>query len=59
MLAKFTRKFDSALACALDEEDVTKQVYSSLIKAVRENLPILFKYFIMQFLRSSLSLSRR
>ncbi len=39
------RKFDSALACALDEEDVTKQVYSSLIKAVRENLPILFKYF--------------
>ncbi len=39
------RKYSSALEEALDSEDVTKAVYENVIKEVRKNLPILFKYF--------------
>ncbi len=42
------RKYDSALNQALEDEEITREVYDTLIKKVDENLKILFKFFKMK-----------
>lgn len=39
------RKYENALSSALEDEEVDRKVYDTLIKMVNENLPILFEYF--------------
>lgn len=39
------RKYSSALMQALEDEEITKEVYDTLIKKVHESLKILFKFF--------------
>lgn len=39
------RNYESALASALENEEVEKGVYDTLIKMVEKNLPVLFDYF--------------
>lgn len=39
------RKYASALDAALENEEVSKEVYNCLIEQVGQNLPILFDYF--------------
>ena len=39
------RKYSSAFEASMENEGVNYAVYKSLIKAVRNNLPLLFKYF--------------
>lgn len=39
-----TRKYDSALAMALDESNIPVEVYTNLIDVVRDNLPQLHRY---------------
>lgn len=39
------RKYESALSSALEDEEVDKNVYQTLIKMVEKNLPVLFDYF--------------
>lgn len=39
------RKYESALSSALEDEEIERGVYDTLIKMVNKNLPILFDYF--------------
>lgn len=39
------RKYKSALASAIEDEEVSQEVYDTLIKMVHETLPLLFDYF--------------
>ena len=39
------RNYNSALASALEDEEIDENVYQTLIKMVDKNLPVLFEYF--------------
>ena len=51
-LAKL-KKYDSSLEAALFSDNVDKEVYNNLIKTVKDNLDVLYKYFKLkkQFLK--------
>lgn len=42
------RKFPSAIEASLSEDEVNVSVYENLIKVVRENLDVLYKYYDMK-----------
>ena len=39
------RKYENALSSALEDEEVDRKVYDTLIKMVNNNLPVLFDYY--------------